>query len=59
MASEPAARSESFTTFIPEFERLIADMMEEWTIPGLAVAVVQDDEVVFVRPMAFAMSKPA
>ena len=50
MASEPSARSESFTAFIPEFERLIADVMEEWKVPGLAVAVVQNGEVAFVRP---------
>ena len=50
MASELVARSESFTVFIPEFERLIAEMMEEWKVPGLAVAVVQDGEVAFVRP---------
>jgi CubicO group peptidase (beta-lactamase class C family) len=50
MASEPVARSESFTAFIPELERLIADVMEEWKVPGLAVAVVQNGEVAFVRP---------
>ncbi len=50
MASEPVARSESFTVFIPELERLIAEVMEEWKVPGLAVAVVQNGEVAFVRP---------
>jgi len=50
MASEPVAGSESFTVFIPELERLIADVMEEWKVPGLAVAVVQNGEVAFVRP---------
>jgi CubicO group peptidase (beta-lactamase class C family) len=50
MASEPVARSESFTVFIPEFERLIAEVMEEWKVPGLAVVVVQNGEVAFVRP---------
>ena len=50
MASEPSARNESFTAFIPEFERLIADVMEEWKVPGLAVAVVQNGEVAFVSP---------
>jgi CubicO group peptidase (beta-lactamase class C family) len=50
MASEPVARSESFTVFIPELERLITEVMEEWKVPGLAVAVVQNGEVVFVRP---------
>jgi CubicO group peptidase (beta-lactamase class C family) len=50
MASEPVARSESFTVFIPEFERLISEVIEEWRVPGLAVAVVQDGEAAFVRP---------
>src|SRR5882757_4060409 len=50
MASEPVARSESFTVFISEFERLIAEVMEEWKVPGLAVVVVQNGEVAFVGP---------
>ena len=50
MASEPVARTESFAVFIPELERLIAEVMEEWKVPGLTVAVVQNGEVVFVRP---------
>jgi CubicO group peptidase (beta-lactamase class C family) len=48
MASEPLARS--FTVFIPEFECLIAEVMEEWKVPGLAVAVVQNADVAFIRP---------
>jgi hypothetical protein len=32
MASEPVARTESFTVFIPELERLIAEVMEEWKV---------------------------
>src|SRR6266849_1855097 len=50
MAFGPVARSESFTVFIPELERLIAEVMEEWKVPGLAVAVVQNGEVALVRP---------
>jgi CubicO group peptidase (beta-lactamase class C family) len=50
MASEPVARSESFAVFIPEFERLIAEVMEEWKVAGLAVAVVQNGELAFVGP---------
>lgn len=50
MPTEPVAPSESFAAFIPEFERLIADVMKEWELPGLAVAVVQDGEVPFLRP---------
>jgi CubicO group peptidase (beta-lactamase class C family) len=50
MASEPVVPSESFAVFIPELERLIAEVMEEWRVPGLAVAVVQNGAVAFVRP---------
>ena len=50
MASEPIARGESFTVFVPEFERLVAGIVEEWKVPGLAVAVVQNGEVAFASP---------
>jgi hypothetical protein len=49
MASQSVARSESFAAFIPEFERLIAEAMDEWKVPGLAVAVVQNGEVAFAK----------
>jgi CubicO group peptidase (beta-lactamase class C family) len=50
MASQSFAGSGPPAAFIPELERLILDVMEEWKVPGLAVAVVQDGEVVFLRP---------
>jgi CubicO group peptidase (beta-lactamase class C family) len=49
MASQSVARSESIDPFIPAFDRLIADAMDEWKIPGLAVAVVQGGKVAFLR----------
>jgi CubicO group peptidase (beta-lactamase class C family) len=49
MESQSAAPNESITAFIPEFELLIAEAMDEWKIPGLAVAVVQNGEVTLVR----------
>src|SRR5215813_8243703 len=45
MASQSVVHSESIAPFIPELERLIAEAMDEWKIPGLAVAVVQNGEV--------------
>jgi CubicO group peptidase (beta-lactamase class C family) len=45
MASQSLAHSESIAAFIPELELLIAEAMDEWKIPGLAVAVVQNGEV--------------
>src|SRR5271166_3266874 len=49
MASQSVACSESFAAFIPELERLITEAMDEWKVPGLAVAVVEDGEVALVR----------
>ena len=58
MASQSVARCEPIAAFAPELERHITEAMDEWKVPGLAVAVVQNGEVALVRPMAFAMSKP-
>jgi CubicO group peptidase (beta-lactamase class C family) len=49
MASQSDARSESVAAFIPELELVIAEAMDEWKVPGLAVAVVQNGEVALVR----------
>src|SRR5580692_1076998 len=49
MASRSVARSESIAAFIPDLERLIAEAMDEWKIPGLAIAVVQNGEAALVR----------
>ena len=49
MASQSVALSESIAAFIPELERLITEAMDEWKVPGLAVAVVQNGEVALVR----------
>src|SRR5262245_20835184 len=49
MASRSDVRSESIAPFIPALELLITEVMEEWKIPGLAVAVVQNGAVALVR----------
>src|SRR5262245_65920626 len=49
MASQSVARSESIAAFIPALELLITEALDEWKIPGLAVAVVQNGEVALVR----------
>jgi CubicO group peptidase (beta-lactamase class C family) len=49
MASQSVADSESVAAFVPELERLITEAMEEWKVPGLAIAVVQNGEVALVR----------
>jgi CubicO group peptidase (beta-lactamase class C family) len=49
MASGSAAQGDAIADFVPELEALIAEAMDEWKIPGLAVAVVQNREVALVR----------
>jgi CubicO group peptidase (beta-lactamase class C family) len=49
MTSQSAAHSESIAPFIPELELLIAEAMDEWKIPGLAITVVQNGDVALVR----------
>jgi CubicO group peptidase (beta-lactamase class C family) len=49
MALRPVARSEPIAGFVPALELLIAEAMDEWKIPVLAVAVVQNGKVALVR----------
>jgi CubicO group peptidase (beta-lactamase class C family) len=48
MASQAVAQSESVAAFIPDLGVLIAEAMDEWKIPGLAITVVQNGEVALV-----------
>jgi CubicO group peptidase (beta-lactamase class C family) len=46
----PICRAQrTIAAFIPALELLIAEAMDEWKIPGLAVAVVQNGEVALVK----------
>jgi hypothetical protein len=38
MASQSSTRSESVADFVPELEHLITEAMDEWKVPGVAVA---------------------
>jgi CubicO group peptidase (beta-lactamase class C family) len=49
MAAQSVAHSASIAAFVPELEHLITEAMEEWKVPGLAVAVVQNGEVALAR----------
>lgn len=49
MSSRSVAHTEPIAAFVPELEALIAEAMDEWKIPGLAVAAVQNGEVALVR----------
>jgi CubicO group peptidase (beta-lactamase class C family) len=49
MPYSPEAPSAQINSFIPELDGLAADVMADWKVPGAAVAVVQDGEVVLTR----------
>ena len=49
MAAQSVARSDSIAAFIPALELLVTEAMDEWKVPGLAVAVVQNGEVALAR----------
>src|SRR5215468_3483544 len=49
MASQSVAHTESIAPFLPALELLIPKAMDEWKVPGLAIAVVQNGEVALVR----------
>ena len=48
MASQSVARSDPIAAFIPDLELLVAEAMDEWKIPGLAITVVQIGKVALV-----------
>ena len=43
------ARHVSITEFLPELDRLAADAMADWRVPGAALAVVQDGKVALAK----------
>ena len=49
MASQPVTPGEPIAPFVPDLEALIAEVMDEWKIPGLAIAVVQNGEAALVK----------
>jgi CubicO group peptidase (beta-lactamase class C family) len=49
MAPQSVPRGDSIAAFIPPLELLVTEAMDEWKIPGLAVAVVQNGEVALAR----------
>jgi CubicO group peptidase (beta-lactamase class C family) len=53
MGSQNDARGEHFRNSIPEFERLVADLMEQWKVPGLAISVVQAGQEPFIKTYGF------
>jgi CubicO group peptidase (beta-lactamase class C family) len=49
MTSPAVALTPPIATFVPALEALIAEAMDEWKIPGLAIAVVQNGEAALVK----------
>ncbi|WP_044591742.1 serine hydrolase [Bradyrhizobium sp. LTSPM299] len=49
MPQSPDAPRSQIASYIPELDRLAADVMADWRVPGAALAVVQDDKVVLAR----------
>jgi CubicO group peptidase (beta-lactamase class C family) len=43
MTDLPAAHSASITAYFPDLDTLVAEVMAEWHIPGLALALVRQD----------------
>ena len=49
MSAHPVAHSQPIAKYLSELEAIIAEAMDEWKIPGLAIAVVQNGEVALVK----------
>ena len=49
MAHSSEARTRADRRFVPELDRLAADAMADWKVPGVALAVVQDGKVALAK----------
>src|SRR6476646_891047 len=49
MADSSEARTRPIAEFVPELDRLAADAMADWKVPGVALAVVQDGKVALAK----------
>ena len=49
MAHAFEKRTASIAEFIPELDRLAADAMADWKVPGAALAVVQDGKLALAK----------
>ena len=45
MAPLTEEHNASIAEFVPELDRLAADVISDWKVPGAALAVVQDGKV--------------
>ena len=49
MAPVTEGHNASIVEFVPELDRLAADVMADWKVPGAALAVVQDGKVALAK----------
>ena len=49
MAPLTEEHNASIAEFVPELDRLAADVISDWKVPGAALAVVQDGKVALVK----------
>ena len=49
MAPLTEGHNASIAEFVPELDRLAADVMADWKVPGAALAVVQDGKVALAK----------
>src|SRR3984893_6281057 len=49
MAPLTEGQNASIVEFVPDLDRLAADVMADWKVPGAALAVVQDGKVALVK----------
>jgi CubicO group peptidase (beta-lactamase class C family) len=49
MAPLTEGHNTSIGEFVPELDRLAADVMADWKVPGAALAVVQDGKVALAK----------
>ena len=49
MSGPDATPGLSAAELVPELDSLVADAMEEWKVPGLGVAVVQNGETALLK----------
>jgi len=49
MAPLTEGHTASIAEFVPELDRLAADVMADWKVPGAALAVVQDGKVALAK----------
>jgi CubicO group peptidase (beta-lactamase class C family) len=47
--TSPAPTEQDLKNILSEFEKYVTESMPDWSVPGLAVAVVQNDRVVYTK----------